>query len=195
MHPFLRAVLEIDAHHPFPATGKGEGVAESGVRGDHESQPGLHDAQHLLEFRGRRRDRAGPLRHPRRVKGRRPHALLPEERQNGRVVWQFDRPPAIEGSAQGASDGDGVGGKGRPPPRQAVQPTRLHEEGRAPLLIERGHHRLAVTVAPGAADPVQGHAIAEQNGVSRPRPRQPMIEVAAALPDVGQGRGEAHGHA
>ncbi len=62
--PLLRAVLEIHAHHPLSAAGEGEGVAEAGVIGHDERQLRLHDAQHLLELPGRRRDRTGPPRHP-----------------------------------------------------------------------------------------------------------------------------------
>ncbi len=65
MCPLLRAVLEIHAHHPLSAAGEGEGVAEAGVTGDDEGEPRLHDAQHLLELGGRRRDRTRPPRQAR----------------------------------------------------------------------------------------------------------------------------------
>ncbi len=118
-----------------------------------------------------------------------------EERRDGLVIRQFDGSRAAQRGGQRPPGGDGVGGEGGTPPRQAAEAARLHQECPLALPVQRGHHRLAVTVVPDPADPVQRDAVPQQDGVGRLRPRQPMAEVAPALPQVGQGRGETAGRA
>jgi len=86
------------------------------------------------------------------------------------VVGQVDGALLVEGGGEGAAHGDGVGGEGGAGPWQALEAAGLHEEGGPTLPLQGRHHRLAMAVAPGAVDPVQGDPVAEQDSVGGPWP-------------------------
>ncbi len=76
---------------------------------------------------------------------------------------------------------------------QPAEVSRLHQEGGFAPVLQGGDHVLAMTIAPGAFDLVQGYPVPEQHRAGRVGAWDPMGQVAPAVPEVGEGHGQALG--